>query len=121
MRQVVPMVVELHHAQGNVIADVGEPACVVLATCDQLDQALARLERWLRDNPCPDPEMSRSMDGLIGACAGLWAMMTGVARRAPAGIDAGVDQLSTSFIGSMAGRVDSLERAWSHARRLSLI
>ncbi len=114
------MIIALHRAQGDLIADVGEPALVVLAACDQIDAALARLERFLRDNPSPDPDVSRSMEALIGACAGLWAMMTEVARRAPEGIDAGVDQLPESFATYMSRRVDSLERAWSHARRLSL-
>ena len=117
----IPMIADLHHAQGNVIADLGEPAFVVQSACDQLDQALVHLERWLSDNPCPHPEMFRAVEVLVGACAGLWAMMTNVARHAPAGIDADVGELSASFIGSMAGRVDSLERAWSQARLLQLL
>lgn len=116
----MPLIIALHRAQGDLIADVGEPATVLLAACDQIDQAIVRLERFLDDHPSPDPEMSRLMDALIGACSGLWAMMTAVARRAPRGIDAGTDDLPESFATYMARRVDSLERAWSHARRLSL-
>ena len=120
-RRAIPHVVALHEAQGDLIADIGEPAPVLLESCARIDRAITRLERFLDTNPCPDPDLARSVEALIGACSGLWASASTIARRVPWGMDAGAVDLPDSFVDFMGRRITSLERAWSHARRLSLV
>jgi hypothetical protein len=115
------MVQALHWSLVDLIADIGEPSVVVLDACDRLDRRIAHLERWMLANPCPEPEIDRSVRTLIGACAGLWATTASVARLTPAGIDAGVGHLPRSCASHMGTRVDALERALADARRLSIL
>ena len=117
----VPFVEALHEALIDLIADIGEPAVVVLAACDALDRRIAQLDRWLLRHPCPDPGMERCLRNLLGACAGLWATTVHIARLTPAGIDAGVAHLPSSCTVQMAERVDALEQALEQAHRLHLV
>jgi hypothetical protein len=115
------MVATLHRTQADLIADVGESAIVVLAACDQLDQAIADLRGWMNDDPCPDPGLTRCLGGLVSACSDLWTLMTTVAQMAPAGMDAGSTHLPASFGRYVEGRVDALANAWADIRRVGLI
>jgi hypothetical protein len=116
-----PYVQRLHSALVELIADIGEPADVVLLACAELDRRIADADRWLLGHPCPDPAVERGLRDLIGACAGLWSTTQHIARLTPAGIDAGVGHLPSSCTVQMAGRVDALEHALDGARRLALL
>jgi hypothetical protein len=116
-----PYVQWLHVALVDLIADIGEPADVVLRACAELDRRIADADRWLLGHPCPDAAVERGLRDLIGACAGLWATTLHIARLTPAGIDAGVGHLPSSCTVQMAERVDALEHALEGARRLALL
>jgi len=120
-RHAALMVATIHRTQADLIADVGEPAVVVLAACDQLDQSIADLRRWMLDHPSPEPELDLCLSSLVRACSGLGTMMTTVARLAPAGIDTEVHHLPASFAQYMEGQVDALADAWAEVRRLELV
>jgi hypothetical protein len=116
-----PYVQWLHVALVDLIADIGEPADVVLRACAELDRRIADADRWLLGHPCPDGAVEQGLRDLIGACAGLWATTLHIARLTPAGIDAGVGHLPSSCTVQMAERVDALEHALEGARRLALL
>ena len=116
-----PYVQWLHAALVELIADIGEPADVVLRACAELDRRIADADRWLLAHPCPDGTAERVLRDLIGACAGLWATTQHIARLTPAGIDAGVGHLPSSYTVQMAERVDALEHALDGARRHALL
>jgi len=120
-REAGPAIWALHAALVDVIADIGEPAIVLHGTCARFDRRIAELDRWLLSHPCPDPMTERSLRGLVGACAGLWATTLRVARLAPAGIGAGSDHLPASCAVEMAERVDALEVALERVTRLGLL
>ena len=120
-RDAAPHVEALHEALIDLIADIGEPAVVVLDACARLDRDIAEFDRWLRDHPCPGPWTEQSVRDLLGACAGLWATTVHVARLTPAGIDAGADHLPPSCITEMSSRFDALERALDGAHRMGLL
>ncbi len=111
----------LHLALVDLIADIGEPAEVVLEACARLDLRITELDRWLLRHPCPGPWTEQSVRDLVGACAGLWATTVHVAHRTPAGIDAGSSHLSASCTAEMSARVDALECALAGAQRAGLL
>ncbi len=112
---------DLHLALVDLIADIGEPAAVVLEACTQLDRRIADLDRWQLGHPCPDYRVDECIRNLLGACAGLWATTVHIARLTPAGIDAGVGHLPSSYTVQMAERVDALEQALEGARHIGLL
>jgi hypothetical protein len=116
-----PFVHELYLSLIDLIADICEPAIVVLDACDRLDLRITALDRWMLDHTCPDPATEQSVRGLVGACAGLWATTIHVARLTPAGIDAGSAHLPPSCASDMSARVDALEDALERVRRLRLL
>jgi hypothetical protein len=120
-RRARPWVHLLFWAQVDLIADIGEPAPAVLAACDEVDHRIVELERWMHRNPSPDAAMEQGVHALIGACSGLWAATSKVARLTPAGIDAGTAHLPESVVHQLSERVDSLEAAWVEMRRLQLL
>jgi hypothetical protein len=120
-RGATPLVHELYLTLVDLIADIGEPAVVVLDACTRLDLRITHLDRWMLAYPCPDPETDRSVRALVGACAGLWATTVHVARLTPAGIDAGSAHLPPSCASDMSGRVDALEDALEAVRKLRLL
>ena len=117
----VPRVGLLHEALVDLIADIGEPADVVLAACERLDGRITELDRWLLRHPCPGPWTEQCVRDLLGACAGLWATTVQVARRTPAGIDAGAAHLPASCATEMSARVDALETALAGVQRAGLL
>lgn len=116
-----PYVQWLYAALVELIADIGEPADVVLRACAELDRRIADADHWLLGHPCPDGAVELGLRDLIGSCAGLWATTRHIARLTPAGIDAGVGHLPSSCTVQMAERVDALEHALDSARRLALL
>jgi hypothetical protein len=120
-RDAAPLVELLHEALVDLIADIGEPGDVVLEACAGLDRRITELDRWLVGHPCPGPWTEQSVRDLLGACAGLWATTVRVARRTPAGIDAGAGHLPASCASEMSARVDALETALAGARRTGLL
>jgi hypothetical protein len=116
-----PLVHELYLALIDLIADIGEPAVVVLDACERFDLRITRLDRWMLAQPCPDPGTERAVRELVGACAGLWATTVHVARLSPAGIDAGSAHLPPYCASDMSARVDALEDALEGVRRLHLL
>jgi len=115
------MVEQLHLALVDLIADIGEPAPVVLGACVRLDLRITELDRWLLRHPCPGPWTEQRVRDLIGACAGLWATTVHVAHRTPAGIDAGSAHLPASCTAEMSARVDALESALAGVQRVGLL
>jgi len=111
----------LYGALVELVADIGEPAVVLFGTCARLDRRIAELDRWLLAHPSPDGEIEACLQELLGACAGLWATTVFVARRTPAGIDAGASHLPESCTTQMAARVDALEAALERMSQLDLI
>lgn len=120
-RDAVPFVARLHEALVDLIADIGEPAEVVLGACDRLDRRIAELDRWMLGHPCPGPWTEGCVRDLLGACAGLWATTVQVARRTPAGIDAGAGHLPASCTSELSARVDALEAALAGVVRAGLL
>ena len=120
-RDAGPRIRALHAALIDVIADIGEPATVLHATCARFARRIAELDRWRLADPCPDATAGRSLRELVGACAGLWATTVQVARLTPAGIDAGSAHLPTSCTIEMGERVDALEVALERVTRLGLL
>jgi hypothetical protein len=116
-----PFVHELYLSLIDLIADIGEPAVVVLDACERLDLRITALDRWMLDHPCPDSGTELSVRSLVGACAGLWATTVHVARLTPAGIDAGSAHLPPSCATEMSARVDALEDALDSVRRRRLL
>jgi hypothetical protein len=116
-----PFVHDLYLALIDLIADIGEPAVVVLDACERFDLRITLLDRWVLAHPCPDPETDGAVRALVGACAGLWATTVHVARMTPAGIDAGSAHLPPSCASDMSARVDALEDALDRVRRLGML
>jgi len=116
-REASPLIAALCSAQQELMIAVGDPGVTVLAACDQLDRAIADAELWMISNPCPDGQVAESVSDLVAACSGMWAMMTAIARRAPAGIDAGAQVLPRTFSGYMVERVTALAHARDDIRR----
>ena len=116
-----PLVHELYLSLIDLIADIGEPAVVLLDACARLDLRITKLDRWMLAHPCPDPGTERAVRELVGACAGLWATTVHVARLTPAGIDAGSAHLPPSCASDMSARVDALEDALDAVRRVRLL
>jgi hypothetical protein len=120
-RDAGPRIRALYTALIDLIADIGEPAIVLHGTCARFDRRITELDRWLLGHPCPDAMAALRLRELIGACAGLWATTVQVARRAPAGIDAGAAHLPPACTIQMAERVDALEVALEGVTRIGLL